>query len=217
MGAGVGTAGGSRLARLVRDTGARSPETAAPCEFCGAALPDEHRHVLDVERRELRCACRPCALLFDGAAAASGRLRAVGDRRLRLDGFAMTDEQWEQLRLPVDVAFLLHDTPAGRVCAYYPSPAGATESLLTLTAWQELAAANPVLATLSPDVEALLVSRLRGTRRQWLVPIDDCFTLVGLIRMQWRGLTGGKEVWLALDQYFDDLDGRARSVGREGP
>jgi hypothetical protein len=73
-----------------------------------------------------------------------------------------------------------------------------------------------VLATLVPDVEALLVDRVRGARRQWIVPIDDCFALVGLIRTRWRGLTGGTEVWLELDRFFDDLDRRARPVGREG-
>ncbi len=46
--------------------------------------------------------------------------------------------------------------------AYYPSPMGATESLLRLEAWKELEAANPVLATLEPDVEALLVDRRSG-------------------------------------------------------
>ena len=43
--------------------------------------------------------------------------------------------------------------------AYYPSPMGPTESLLELDAWAALEAANPVLATLEPDVEALLVNR----------------------------------------------------------
>jgi hypothetical protein len=61
------------------------------------------------------------------------------------------------------------------------------------------------------DVEALLVNRARGARRQWLVPIDDCYRLVAVIRTRWRGFTGGKEVWLELERFFDDLDRRARS------
>jgi hypothetical protein len=107
------------------------------------------------------------------------------------------------------MAFFFRDTAAERVSAYYPSPMGPTASLLTLDAWQALEAANPVLAELEPDVEALLVDRTRGRRRQWLVPIDDCYALVAVIRTRWRGFTGGREVWEAIDAFFDQLDTRA--------
>jgi hypothetical protein len=100
--------------------------------------------------------------------------------------------------------------------AFYPSPMGPTESLLGLGAWAELEAANPVLGTMEDDVEALLVDRARGARRHWLVPIDECYGLVGLIRTRWRGLTGGKEVWQEIARFFDDLDRRAQPVGRDG-
>jgi hypothetical protein len=209
------TTGGTRLVDLARRGRAARAEPEARCELCGAPLAADHRHVLDVAARELKCTCRPCALLFDDPQAARGRLRAVGDRRLALDGFVLDDALWADLQLPVDVAFFFRDTPARRVSAFYPSPMGATASLLTLDAWTALQDANPVLATLVPDVEALLVDRARGARRQWIVPIDDCFALVGLIRTRWRGLTGGREVWLELDRFFDDLDRRARPVGRE--
>jgi hypothetical protein len=93
--------------------------------------------------------------------------------------------------------------------AFYPSPMGATESHLELGAWTEIERANPVLTTLVPDVEALLVYRpvpARGARRQWLVPIDDCYRLVAVIRTRWRGFTGGKEVWQEIERFFTDLD-----------
>src|SRR5690349_20940334 len=134
----VDTSPGPRLARLARRAERARDDAAAPCELCGAPLGADHRHVLDLERRELQCVCRACALLFEGAAAAEGRRRAVGDRRLALPGYVLGDALWEELRLPVDVAFLVRDTPSGRVCAFYPSPAGATESLLTLDAWRQL-------------------------------------------------------------------------------
>jgi hypothetical protein len=92
---------------------------------------------------------------------------------------------------------------------------GATESLLELEAWQQLEDDNPVLASMELDVEALLVMRARGARRQWLVPMDDCFTLVGLIRSHWRGLTGGREVWDEISRFFDELDRRSRPARRE--
>jgi hypothetical protein len=92
---------------------------------------------------------------------------------------------------------------------------GATESRLEHEAWEEIAAANPVLSEMEPDVEALLIDRTRGARRQWLVPIDDCFALVGVIRTRWRGFSGGKEVWQEIDRFFERLDRSSRpSAGR---
>jgi len=64
-------------------------------------------------------------------------------------------------------------------------------------------------------VEALLVNRVRGTREHFLVPIDECYRLVGLIRMHWRGLSGGREVWEEIEQFFEELRGRSKTVGRE--
>ena len=80
------------------------------------------------------------------------------------------------------MAFFFHNTQAERMMAFYPGPMGATESLLDLGAWETLEEANPVLVTIEPDVEALLVNRARGAREHWLVPIDECYGLVGLIR-----------------------------------
>ena len=127
----------------------------------------------------------------------------------------MTDEQWDSLLVPINMAFFFYSTPAGRISAYYPSPAGATESLLSLDAWEDIVAANRVLRSLRPDVEALLANRLGPQRgfaahEYYLAPIDVCFQLVGLIRSQWRGLSGGSEVWEHLSRFFADL--RRRSV-----
>jgi hypothetical protein len=197
--------------RSLAQRGAAAREAAEErCELCGRPIGDAHRHILDLSARELRCACRACAVLFDSPAAGAGSLRLVPERRLRLDDFVLPDELWEGLRLPVDMAFFFDDTRAERVSAYYPSPMGPTESLLRLDAWLELAVANPVLETLAPDVESLLVNRARGARRQWLVPIDECYALVGLIRSHWRGLTGGAEVWQQMERFYDDLDRRSR-------
>jgi hypothetical protein len=104
------------------------------------------------------------------------------------------------------MAFFFRGSREGRVMAFYPSPMGPTESLLGLEAWRELEAADPQLLEMQDDVEALLVNRARGARQYWLVPIDDCYRLVALIRTRWRGLTGGREVWEELARFFDDLD-----------
>ena len=209
-----------RLRQLVARGPAETTQRAAAdptevCELCTAPVPPEHRHLIDLDTRELVCACRACALLFDRTAAGNGHLRLVPDRRLGLDDFVMADELWERLRIPVEIAFFFASSRAERVMAYYPSPLGPTESHLTLDAWQELEGANPVLGTMQPDVEALLVNRARGARRQWLVPIDDPYRLVAVIRTTWRGLTGGSEVWQRLDAFFDDLDRRGASRRKE--
>jgi hypothetical protein len=162
------------------------------------------------------CACRPCSILFERDAAGGGHYRLVPERRLRLDDLELSDLEWEQLQIPVEMAFFFHSSVEERVMAFYPSPMGPTESQLELTAWRQIEQANPVLAGMQPDVEALLVNRARGARRQWLVPIDDCYRLVALIRTRWRGFTGGKEVWLELERFFDDLDRRSRSRSSSG-
>ena len=203
----------SRLATLARGATARADAPAAApaaeprevCDLCGEPVEPGHRHLVDVAERRILCACRACTILFDRPGAGGGHLKLLPTRRRRLDGFHLDDAAWERLRIPVDMAFFFRSTPAERVLAFYPSPMGPTESLLELETWADLEAANPVLADMEADVEALLVSRARGMHEHWLVPIDDCYELVGLIRSRWKGLAGGEEVWEAIDRFFEDL------------
>jgi hypothetical protein len=180
------------------------------CELCGKELPPEHEHLIEPPTRNLACACGACAILFDGQH--SARYRRVPRRIELLSDFQLTDAQWESLHLPINLAFFFHSSTAGRVIAAYPSPAGATESLLTLESWNELAEANPALRELQPDVEALLVNRVGPIRDYIRAPIDECFKLVGIIRMQWRGLSGGTEVWKEITRFSASL--KERSVER---
>lgn len=126
-----------------------------------------------------------------------------------LADFRLTDAVWDGLAIPIDLAFFLHSTPAGGVIALYPSPAGATESLVSSEAWEALAAENPVLRELEPDAEALLVNRVAGARESYRVGIDECYKLVGLIRTKWRGLSGGREVWDEIRGHFAGLKKRS--------
>jgi hypothetical protein len=130
-----------------------------------------------------------------------------------LGNFHLTDAQWENLHLPINLAFFVHSSTAQRVIAQYPSPAGATESLLTLETWKELVDDNPILGEFAPDVEALLVNRLGERREHFRVPIDECYRLVGLIRTQWRGLSGGTQVWGAIDEFLGGLRQRSCPTG----
>ncbi len=167
---------------------------------------------MEVATREIMCVCRPCSILFDSEAASQGRYRIVPDRLLNLVDFEMSDAQWENLRVPVDMAFFFYSTPAGKVVAYYPSPMGPTESLLELQTWEDLEADNPLLKDMERDVEALLVNRARGASDHFLVPIDECYKLVGLIRTRWRGFSGGREVWDDITRFFEELGRRAKTV-----
>ena len=205
-----------RFAEEESEKAAKAAEAAQEyCDLCGELIPLEHRHLLEVSTREIMCSCRPCSILFDSEAASEGRYRLVPDRRLFLEDFEIGDVQWESLRIPVDMAFFFYSTPAERVVAFYPSPMGPTESLLKLGAWEELERHNRVLEGMERDVEALLVNRVRGAREHFLVPIDECYSLVGLIRMHWRGLSGGRGVWNEIDKFFEDLRRRSKTIRRE--
>jgi len=198
------------------------PRPGERCELCAALIPDEHGHVVDLESRTLMCACRPCYLVFAPQGAGGTRFRAVPDRYVAFPDFALSPSQWDALQIPVGVAFFFMNSALGHVAAFYPSPAGATESLLSLDSWGEIVATNPDLATLQPDVEAFLVrsaDRQAGTAQAecYLVPIDVCYELVGQLRRLWKGFDGGTEAHAALDAFFDRVRERASTgASREG-
>ena len=112
------------------------------------------------------------------------------------------------------MAFFFRSSVDQKVIALYPSPAGATESLLDLQAWNDIVASNRTLDEMETDTEALLVNRVNGANDYYLVPIDECFRLVGLIRTKWRGLSGGSEVWEAIATFFNQLKERSNLVGK---
>src|SRR5580700_5608607 len=193
------------------------------CELCGLALAPEHRHLVEIATQRLICSCEACGLLFSGQAT---KYRRVPQRFLLLDDFQLTEAQWGSLLIPINMAFFFQSTSRGRPVAIYPSPAGPMESLLDLSSWSELVEANPALRSMEPDVEALLVDRISRNTPQagghertgaegphyFLVPIDACYKLVGLIRAHWRGLSGGQEVWREIDKFFTELQRKSQVV-----
>ncbi len=190
------------------------PPAYERCEMCGAPVADAHQHVVNIGNRSLLCACRPCYLLFtrDDAELA---YRSVPDRYLSFPDLAVP--VWEELELPVGTAFLFLNSALDRVVGFYPGPAGATESELPLAAWARVVATAPGLATLRPDVEALLV-RATGQRVEaFLVPIDVCYELVGHLRTLWRGFDGGQDVHRRLDEFFDTVRSRSRPATTQQP
>jgi Family of unknown function (DUF5947) len=187
------------------------------CELCSAEVAGDHPHLIEPGTRKLLCTCNACAILFSGMGT---KYKRVPRRVLALADFHLTDAQWESLMIPISMAFFFRSTPDARVVALYPSPAGATESLLPLETWKDIEDANPVLRDMGADVEALLANRVGHVRgvaaaEYYVLPIDECYKLVGLIRSHWRGLSGGSEVWQEIGRFFDGLKERATVVREE--
>src|SRR5215469_11943750 len=204
---------GQALAALNRFV--RQPVKEAPvekCEMCAQELVPGHSHIVNLETRSLMCSCRACYLLFTQRGAAQGKYKAVPDRYLRLRSAGLSDEKWDAMQVPVAMAFFFVNSALGRVSGFYPSPAGATESQLALDSWRELASSDPAIETMEADVEALLVRRDRdGSFEFFLVPIDACYELTGIVRRRWRGFDEGEEARRDIDAFFAELRDKSRA------
>ncbi|MDJ0394699.1 DUF5947 family protein [Rhodococcus sp. G-MC3] len=188
------------------------------CEMCAEPIRDEHQHVVNTQARQLMCVCRGCYLLFTDASAEL-RYRAVPDRYVSFPEFELGPGQWDELEIPVGLAFFFRNSALGRTVAFYPGPAGATESELPLEAWDNVVGANPQLSLLADDVEALLI-RTAGDITCHIVPIDACYQLVGTLRTLWRGFDGGQDAHREIDSFFAAVEARSRpapGVSRPAP
>jgi hypothetical protein len=201
------------LARIRANRTAPQP-AGERCEMCSESIADEHQHVVNVEGRQLMCVCRGCYLLFTDTDAAL-RYRAIPDRYLTVPDFALDRREWEALQIPVGLAFFFRNSALGRTVAFYPGPAGATESELDLTAWDNIRDADPRVDMLADDTEALIV-RVPEVETEapecFLVPIDACYEFVGRLRMLWHGFDGGQQVRLFITEFFDQVKARSQVV-----
>jgi Family of unknown function (DUF5947) len=204
-----------RQARLVADlrrlTQASNGEAQSElgeerCDLCGKPIDEDHRHLLHLVDRRILCACESCVALRGG----DPELRPTGSRKVWLDDFELSDETWASFGIPIGLAFFIDSSVTGGVVALYPSPAGATESELEMDAWRDLRTRNPVLMGLEPDAEALLVNRIADAPAHAIAPIDECYRLVGMIKVAWEGISGGPGVERAISEFFDELRERAR-------
>ncbi len=186
--------------------------SAERCELCGTPVGDEHGHGVDVEQHRLVCLCDACRIVLGANPESRGRFRALPDRVVADPAFASADGEWDALGIPVSTAFFFHDSVAGGIVAFYPSPAGATESLLGARDWEALAATSAAARDLAPDTEAMLVRRTAEVHESYLVPVDRCYELVGLVRTHWRGFDGGQDAHDALDEFFGRVRAEAKTV-----
>ena len=202
----------ANLRRLSRPGAGSSPvptngaaRAAEHCDLCGKELDADHRHLLHLVDRRILCTCESCLAIKGG----DPELRPTGTRTLWLDGFTLPDEVWASFAIPIGLAFFIDSTASGGVGALYPSPAGATESEIDAEAWRALRAANPVLMGLEPDAEALIVNRMVEPAQHAIAPIDECYKLVGLVKVNWEGISGGSGLEAAISGFFDELRERA--------
>lgn len=206
-------AGLRRLSRPATNIATRplnGSSSAAPavelCDLCGKPVDHDHRHLLHLVDRRILCTCESCLALRGG----DPELRPTGTRTLWLDGFRLSDETWASFDIPIGLAFFIDSSASGGVVALYPSPAGATESELQPDTWRDLRSENPVLMGLEADAEALIVNRMAEPHQFAIAPIDECYRLVGLIKVNWDGISGGSGPERAIAGFFAELEEKAR-------
>ncbi|HEY1916387.1 MAG TPA: DUF5947 family protein [Streptosporangiaceae bacterium] len=199
----------------IRATAAARPDES--CEMCTAEILPSHSHVADLEKSSLLCVCRPCYLLFESRQAGGGRYRRVPDRYVFDATRPMSVAEWDELEIPVGLAFFMYSSQAGEMAGFYPSPAGSTECRLDLSAWERMAQAHPLLAAIEPDVEAVLITRSDKSSivEHFIVPIDACYELAGRMRMLWKGFDGGTEARQSIAEFLDEVRAQAKAFTPE--
>jgi hypothetical protein len=195
------------LRRIARSdsTNGGTPGAAEACDLCGKDLDPDHRHLLHLVDRRILCACESCIALRGG----DPELRPSGTRTVWLDDFELPDEIWASFGVPIGLAFFIDSSVTGGVVALYPSPVGATESELEIGTWNQLRGLNPILMGLEIDAEALVVNRMADPPQYAIAPIDECYRLVGMIKLNWEGISGGSGVERAIGEFFGQLQERA--------
>ena len=166
--------------------------------MCSELIPEAHSHVVNLQHRNLMCACRACYLLFTQTGAAQGRYRAVPDRYLYDPAFALTDGQWDDLQIPVKMAFFFRNSTPRPLRRLLPQPRD-RPILLPLEVWATVLAANPAVADLESDVEVLLLSATAGPRSA-----SSCPSTPARIRRSRANALAGIRRWrggLAADRY----------------
>lgn len=201
-GSGAGARGLLSLRNFIR-----KPPDLERCELCSLAIAEQHFHLIDPKTRRLICACDACAILFSGDV--QTQYRRVPRDIFHLADFAMSDQAWNSVAIPIGLAFIYKSGASGQMMAVYPSPAGPTEAPIDEESWRDLVTDAPSLANLTEDVEALLVNRMNGARDYFRAPIDECYKLTGIVRKYWHGFSGGEEGWAKIYEFFDSLRQRS--------
>ena len=188
---------------LRRDEPAGTSPDSATCQSCGASLSPTHQHLVDLASRAFVCVCRPCWLTLP--IARDSVYRAIPENRARRADAVVSEHEWEEIQIPVGVAFFFRNSTLDAVVTCYPSPAGPVESQLPV-------GDAPWARRLAPDVEALLVRRTHRATESFVVPIDVAYELVGRVRRSWSGFGARAEVDRLLDEFFQQLERETEGV-----
>lgn len=203
----VNNVGGRALARLHSLKRAVAPDER--CDLCAAKLEVQHKHFVECTPHKLLCVCDMCAILLDGKG--NQRYRRVSSEIRQLSKFRMAERHWQALGIPVSLAFLYATDSGSSAFSILPSPGGPVRSEIESGAWEALVRENPVLCRMQPYVEALAVNRIKNAEEYLLVPIDECYRLIGIIRCYWQGMSGGTELQEHVAECFREWRERAIS------
>ena len=77
--------------------------------------------------------------------------------------------------------------------------------------------ARILLERLEPDAEALIVNRLEDPPQFVIAPIDQCYALVGLIKVRWEGISGGPALREAVPEFFASVKAKTNQPPRLRP
>lgn len=188
----------------------RPPSGAAEkCEGCWAPLASAHEHRLHLgatsSDRKLECVCPACA----AADVAGAPWKRVPNRCVRAQGLDAADVEWDALGVPIRLAFFVVAEGDPQPLAFFPSPAGPIELQPDLATFGRMREKSVAVQRMRPDVEALLVHHARpaddggpSPGEQYVVSVDVCYRLVGIVRAHWRGFGGGAEVWRRIEALF---------------
>ena len=189
--------------------------------MCGEPIAEPHQHVVNLDSRGADVHLPGCYLLFTAErrrSCATARCRSATCPSRTSGSVRRSGTRWRSRSAWRSSSA----TPSlDRTVAFYPGPAGATESELPLDAWDDGPGRNPGLATLRSDVEALLV-RAPGAERavaECLPRADRRLLRAGRAAAAvWRGFDGGQEAQGAHRRLLRDGRGaRSPTAAGEGP
>ena len=203
---------GVRQRRHARGDASQTAAGGRALRFLRRPVAPEHDHLIELAARRILCTCRPCHIVFEPAGAAQGKYRAIPNRYREVAEFVVDDATWDSLQLPIGLVFFFYNSTERRTVAFYPSPAGATESLLPLEAMgRHRRALSGVLvdrtrrrgdSNPAQSRSLALLHRARSTPRT---------SSSGLIRTCWKGFDGGQEAHQKIAQYFEKVRTRSGS------
>lgn len=195
------------------------------CDFCASEIKGEHRHLIEPGSKSVACACNICVLTSSSLRKITSQgafhYKIIPELYSVVSDFVMPEEVWASLSIPVDMAFFVYSSTKEDLEVFFPSPLGPIQSELSQHSKSLLKTMNPIIKVLSHednrDALALLVNRTETSSEYFLIPIDQCYKLIGLMRKNWRGFGGGKEMHVMIAQFFQELRSKSKEYARKSP